>query len=65
MTTTDVDVDSRDFDPDSLRSRYKAERDKRLRADGNDQYLNIADYERYLDDPYVAPVEREPLTDTV
>ena len=65
MTTTDVDVDPRDFDPDSLRSKYEAERDKRLRADGNDQYLNIADYERYLDDPYVAPVEREPLTDTV
>ena len=28
-----------DFDPDALRAKYLAERDKRLRADGNDQYV--------------------------
>ena len=26
------------FDPDALREKYRAERDKRLRADGNEQY---------------------------
>ena len=28
-----------DFDPDFLRERYKSERDKRIRPDGNEQYL--------------------------
>ena len=59
MTTTD-------FDPDQLRDRYRAERDKRLRSDGNEQYQMIAgDFAHYLDDPYVAPIEREPLFDEV
>ena len=26
------------FDPDALREKYRQERDKRLRADGNAQY---------------------------
>ena len=30
-----------DFDPDALREKYRAERDKRIRADGNDQYLRL------------------------
>ena len=29
------------FDPDQLRNKYREERDKRLRADGNDQYNQI------------------------
>ena len=29
------------FDPDALRLKYKAERDKRVRADGNDQYQEV------------------------
>ncbi|HET6874536.1 MAG TPA: NAD(P)/FAD-dependent oxidoreductase, partial [Acidimicrobiales bacterium] len=54
------------FDPDELRRRYREERDKRLRADGNDQYLEIkGDYAHFLDDPYAEPVEREPLNDEV
>src|SRR3954471_1303717 len=55
-----------DFDPDALREKYRFERDKRLRADGNEQYVEvIGDYARYLDDPYVEPLTREPLTDEV
>jgi len=55
-----------DFDPDALRDKYREERDKRLRADGNEQYLEVVgDFARYLVDPYVAPFEREPLTDEV
>lgn len=54
------------FDPDRLREKYRAERDKRLREDGNDQYVEIKGrFARYLSDPYVGPVEREPLFDDV
>lgn len=55
------------FDPDALRARYRAERDKRLRPDGNDQYLEVkAEFSNYVEDPYVEPgFTREPLTDDV
>jgi len=55
------------FDPEALRAKYRAERDKRLRADGNAQYVEIAgDFAHYLDDPYVTPgFTRAPLTDEV
>ena len=55
------------FDPDKLREKYRAERDKRLRTEGNSQYREIAgDFAHYLDDPYVAPgFARAPLTDEV
>ncbi len=55
------------FDPDALRAKYRAERDRRLRADGNEQYREIkGDFAHYLDDPYVAPgFTRAPLTDDV
>jgi len=54
------------FDPDLLRDRYRAERDKRLRSDGNEQYVEIAgQFAHYLDDPYVQVQERAPLHDTV
>ena len=56
-----------DIDPVALRAKYRAERDKRLRADGNEQYVEVTgDFSRYLDDPYVKPgFTREPLTDEV
>ena len=54
------------IDRDALRARYLAERDKRLRADGNEQYVElIGQFAQYLDDPYVEPEPREPLTDEV
>ncbi len=68
MTTdTGARVDgSMEFDPDALRERYRAERDRRVRADGNEQYVAIdGSFAHYLDDPYVERVEREPLTDLV
>src|SRR3984893_12327692 len=44
------------FDPAALRARYAAERQKRLRADGNNQYREISGaLERYNHDPYVDP----------
>ncbi|HZZ67979.1 MAG TPA: NAD(P)/FAD-dependent oxidoreductase [Phenylobacterium sp.] len=60
-------ADDLGFDPDALRAKYRAERDKRLRADGNAQYREIAgDFARYLEDPYVKPgFDRAPLSDEV
>jgi cation diffusion facilitator CzcD-associated flavoprotein CzcO len=56
-----------DFDPEALRAKYREERDKRLRPDGNEQYVEVkGDFSRYVDDPYVDPgFTREPLTDAV
>jgi cation diffusion facilitator CzcD-associated flavoprotein CzcO len=49
-----------DFDPQALKEKYLFERDKRLRGDGNDQYVEVTgDYSNYIDDPYVERVERE------
>src|ERR1700757_3067313 len=55
------------FDPDALRDKYRAERDKRLRGDGNEQYQEIkGQFAHYLDDPYIQPgFSRAPLTDEV
>lgn len=55
-----------DFDADELRQKYQHERDKRLRADGNQQYHQIdGEFEHYLDDPYTAPLVRSPKNDDV
>ena len=53
-----------DFDPRELHDRYIQERDKRLRDDANDQYIEVVgDFTNYVDDPYAEPLEREPLFD--
>ena len=56
-----------DFDPDALREKYRAERDRRLRPDANQQYVEVkGDFSHYVDDPYVEPgFTRAPLTDEV
>ena len=56
-----------DFDPDALRDKYREERDRRLRPDGNEQYVEVtAEFSDYVDDPYVEPgFTREPLFDEV
>ncbi|MDQ0465005.1 cyclohexanone monooxygenase [Caulobacter ginsengisoli] len=54
------------IDKKALLAKYIAERDKRLRPDGNDQYLRVAGtLAHYLEDPYTPRVEREPKTDHV
>jgi cation diffusion facilitator CzcD-associated flavoprotein CzcO len=54
------------IDKEAIRLKYLAERDKRLRADGNNQYLQITgQFSHYLDDPYMPVVERAPKTDHV
>ncbi|MFT4865320.1 MAG: cation diffusion facilitator CzcD-associated flavoprotein CzcO [Ilumatobacter sp.] len=54
------------MDKNALRSKYLKERDKRLRSDGNEQYVDLTgQFAKYLEDPYVEPIEREPLYDDV
>ncbi|MGR6913357.1 flavin-containing monooxygenase [[Actinomadura] parvosata] len=54
------------IDKEALRRRYREERDKRLRPDGNDQYLRLTGrFAHYLDDPYTPLTERAPRTDHV
>lgn len=54
------------FDPAALREKYRQERDKRLRAEGNAQYVGVTGkFAHFLEDPYVAPIVREPVHDTV
>ncbi|MFI0977379.1 flavin-containing monooxygenase [Streptomyces sp. NPDC021093] len=55
------------FDPAELRARYRAERDRRIRPEGNGQYERAAGRFGYYDeDPYTeAPSDRDPLCDRV
>ena len=51
-------------DRDALALKYRAEREKRLRADGNDQYIDTAEaFTHYVDDPYVDPGFTRPAMD--
>lgn len=56
------------FDPDVLAQRYTTERDKRIRADAEEQFLQLSHdspfANKYLEeDPYCEPLERAPLKD--
>ena len=53
-------------DNDAIRRKYREERDKRLRPDGNEQYLEIKDQlAHYLEDPYTPLTPREAVSDHV
>jgi len=67
MSLDTVDAPTLDFDPDALREKYRQERDRRLRADANAQWIEVTgDFKHYIDDPYVEPgFTRGPLTDHV
>ncbi len=57
-----------DFDPDALREKYREERDKRLREDGPDQYIELSgQWARFAEeDPYVEPgFTRPPITEQI
>jgi cyclohexanone monooxygenase len=55
------------MDKEALKRKYREERDKRLRPDGNAQYRHLAGtaLAEYLEDPYIAVTEREPKRDHV
>jgi len=69
MPMNDTPLSAIEPDPtehDAIRARYREERDKRLRDDGNDQYIEpTGKFAHFLGDPYVERVEREPLFDEV
>ena len=61
-----VKQDSLGFNPDELRQKYRLERDKRVRVDGNDQYLEVkGDFSYFVEDPYIdEEISRESLEKT-
>src|SRR3954465_5370574 len=66
MQATPGAVASPSVDKDALRHKYREERDKRLRPDGNDQYVRLTGrFAHYAEDPYTPFVERAPKTDHV
>jgi cation diffusion facilitator CzcD-associated flavoprotein CzcO len=51
---------------DELRARYRAERDKRLRSDGNEQYVEpTGRFAHFVDDIWTPRTEREPVLEEV
>ena len=67
VSSANTGIQGYDFDPDALRNKYREERDRRIRTDGNEQYVEVTgDFSRYIDDPYVKPgFTRAPLNDEV
>lgn len=64
--TIEQEPSTSEMSPEEVRQKYLAERDKRLRADANDQYVEVVgDFARFVEDPYVAPQQREPRTGEV
>jgi cation diffusion facilitator CzcD-associated flavoprotein CzcO len=53
------------FDPGALRDKYRHERDKRVREDGNEQYTEVSgSFSNFIDDPYIQErIKRDPLSD--
>jgi cyclohexanone monooxygenase len=55
------------FDPDALGRKYREERDKRVRADGNDQYQEVTgEFAYFVDDPYIdSELKRDAIEEEV
>jgi len=54
------------FDPDALREKYRQEREKRLRPEGVNQYIQVkGQFSRYDQDPYAEPLTRAPVNEEV
>ena len=55
------------FDPEALGRKYQEERDKRLRADGNDQYQEVTgEFAYFVEDPYIdSELKREAIEEEV
>src|ERR1700745_2542778 len=63
---TDLTTVNGKIDKQALLAKYIAERDKRLRVDGNAQYLRLeGQLSHYKKDPYAEPINREALFDHV
>lgn len=57
------EVDARAIDPEALRNRYRAERDRRIRSEGNEQCVEVkGDFAHLLDDPWAGSgIARTPV----
>ncbi len=54
------------IDLDAIHRKYAEERDKRIRPDGNEQYIEpTGRYAHFLDDPHTTLVAREPVFDEI
>ncbi len=64
---TQISVEDMGFDPDQLREKYRLERERRLRRDGNAQYVDTrGEFSRYVEDPYADPdFSRAPVRETI
>ncbi len=67
-TSTALSPEALGFNPDQLADRYRQERDKRVRADAESQFVKVthdsAFANKYLEnDPYCEPLERAPIKD--
>lgn len=50
-------AEKQEVDLEAVRAKYRAERDKRVRADGNEQYKEVTgDFAYFVDDPYIDEV---------
>ncbi|MEK9806912.1 MAG: NAD(P)/FAD-dependent oxidoreductase [Halieaceae bacterium] len=63
MSKRIVSEDAMKFDANAMREKYRLEREKRMRDDANEQYIEMSgEHARFIDDPYSAPgFSREPL----
>lgn len=65
-TATDLGPQPAHYDAEWVRAKYALERDKRLRPDAVDQYVEVtADFSHYADDPYTEWVDRPAVHDHV
>lgn len=67
-TSNPLSPDSLGFDPQELSARYRHEREKRVRADAESQFIEVTNDSPFanqylIDDPYAAPLERDPICD--
>ena len=52
-TTTEAEVDL-----EAIREKYRQEREKRLKAEGNEQYIEVkGEFSYFLEDPYLDKAE--------
>ncbi|OMC40287.1 monooxygenase [Mycobacterium sp. GA-1841] len=66
QTPTSLGPQPAEYDAEWVRTKYAIERDKRMRPDAVDQYVEVtADFSHYADDPYTEWVDREPVHDHV
>ena len=62
-----MNANAYDFDPEALGKKYQEERDKRVRADGNEQYQEVSgDFSYFVEDPYVdQKLNRDPIEEEI